>query len=566
MGTQMDPTSEALRYVRLVGATGQLRVAQFAGRDHLVVPVTALMEAVIWPVNAPEPEFVPASVLAVAPSSWNGRPVVLNHPTEPGGGIASANDPRRLEAEAFGTVFNSRFAASRLEMEAWLDPLRADRIGARAMRLLEKVRNGEPVEVSVGGYVIGIAERGRHNGRAYGLRWMHIYPDHLAFLEEGHEGACSVSMGCGTRAAMRHLVSAAGLTMDEPPAGPAEGGTTMTPDQEEKRSLRERLWALVTFRGAASPDSMSDQDLRTALAQALTAAHPATFRGIETVFPGEARVVYAVDSDPGGPGPIRLYQRNYTLGENGTVTLEGEMQPVIPVMRYEPVAAEAAATGAAAGAGEGAAQVAAGAPCGCGGTGSGNAGAQPQVTPVAASGTGEGGVTMERTQRIRALVDNPQSPWSADQEAFLAGLSDEQFAAFEAAYPAQAAPAAAAAAAPAVAAVTGAAAEPQAITEAQVLAAFPEIAAIVNGHKQAQAQRKTVLMAQLKGKQDVYTEAELAGMSVSELERIARLAKVEMGPVDFSAIGAPRAAEAATPSTVEPPDPWAAGIAARQGK
>jgi hypothetical protein len=46
-----------LREIRLLGATGQVRTEMVDGREHLVVPVIALMEGVIHAVNAEVPEF-----------------------------------------------------------------------------------------------------------------------------------------------------------------------------------------------------------------------------------------------------------------------------------------------------------------------------------------------------------------------------------------------------------------------------------------------------------------------------------------------------------------------------
>ena len=63
-------------------ASATCRMEMYHGREHLVVPLVALMEGVIHAVNAADPEFVPADVLSTM--GWDGRPVVLGHPTKNG--------------------------------------------------------------------------------------------------------------------------------------------------------------------------------------------------------------------------------------------------------------------------------------------------------------------------------------------------------------------------------------------------------------------------------------------------------------------------------------------------
>ncbi|HMI90073.1 MAG TPA: hypothetical protein VK509_01865, partial [Polyangiales bacterium] len=62
--------------------TAHLRTMQFESREHLVVPVIALVEGVVHAVNSDQPEYVPGTELARAPLGWNGRPVVGDHPSD----------------------------------------------------------------------------------------------------------------------------------------------------------------------------------------------------------------------------------------------------------------------------------------------------------------------------------------------------------------------------------------------------------------------------------------------------------------------------------------------------
>lgn len=182
-----------MRHLHVLGATGKARRETFDGREHLVVPVIALMEGVIHAVNAETPEFVPFAALASTPVSWNGRPVVLGHPAEDGKQIA-ANSPKVLESQALGTVFNARMDGKRLVCEAWIDIAKAKKIGAEKM--LVALESGEMVEVSIGAFVQTKDEIGTFGTKPYKARWMTIAPEHLAMLPGGR-GACSIEMGCG---------------------------------------------------------------------------------------------------------------------------------------------------------------------------------------------------------------------------------------------------------------------------------------------------------------------------------------------------------------------------------
>lgn len=182
------------RYMTLRGLaqTADLRTAQFRGREHLVVPVVAMVgNSIVRPMNSEDAELVPSEVLRRAPIGWDGRPVVMGHPTD---GNGSANRPRTLENLSFGQLFNTRFHDGRLKTEAWIDVEMATALGGDSKRVLERVRNHETVEVSIGAWITG--EHVDDTG-GFGFVWTEVVPDHLAMLPEDARGACSVDMGCG---------------------------------------------------------------------------------------------------------------------------------------------------------------------------------------------------------------------------------------------------------------------------------------------------------------------------------------------------------------------------------
>lgn len=245
----MLTTDKDLRSLTLVGAaaSGAPVLKKLNGRDHLVVPVVALMEGVIHAVNSDEPEFVPASRLAAAASSWNGRPLVVKHPVRNGIQV-SANDPDIVAAQGFGTIYNSKMSGSKLGMEAWIDPERLEALGEHM--LLADVRAGKPIEVSVGAHVRTLTSTGQWNGKTYKRSWDDILGDHLAFLPGGR-GACSIDMGCGAcRAAQAYEVTDTELralwSPDQPRDdkgrfAPGEGGTSSADAAESARGTLQLL-------------------------------------------------------------------------------------------------------------------------------------------------------------------------------------------------------------------------------------------------------------------------------------------------------------------------------------
>jgi hypothetical protein len=198
------------KVVRLVGATGKIKTASFRGREHLVVPVVALIEGVVWPSNCKLPELALASEFGRHPNAWNGRPVVLDHPKINGESV-SANDPEILDLFSFGHVFNARLEKKSLLMDAWLDVERAGEVGPEAVKICDKLREGKSAEVSVGTFTHTENKAGTHEGKPYLGVWRDPYPDHLAMLPEGVRGACNNEMGCGARTASANLVTASGF-------------------------------------------------------------------------------------------------------------------------------------------------------------------------------------------------------------------------------------------------------------------------------------------------------------------------------------------------------------------
>lgn len=300
----------AARHVHLKGAVGEIRTAQYEGRDHVVAPIVALMEGVIWPINAPSKEFVPSDVITVAPAAWNGRPVFSNHPVNDSGQQISGNSPAVLET-SIGKVFNAHTDGKRLLLEAWIDPAKCEALGGSALETLNRIKAGEIVEVSVGTFVVTNDQPGKYLGQSYDTSWAEMFPDHLALLPLGEEGACSVAMGCGVRAAHTHTVTDTGLRIEEVPVA--------------ARSIIQRAIEFLRV-----SDQQETPEIK-ALADAVRAVEPEA----KAIEDHEDHVVYAVAKANEDP---RHLQRAYTKDEQGAIKLSENVVEVVPVVSYEPAA------------------------------------------------------------------------------------------------------------------------------------------------------------------------------------------------------------------------------------
>lgn len=186
-----------------VNAIGRVRRVTINGREHLVAPMVLITPGVL---NGSKGSlYYPPDEIARDPSSWNGMPIVLNHPHTNGQHI-SGRSPEVWEKQLLGHVFNvTTDRAGRLKGEGWFDVENTRRVSAY---VLDSLQNGRPIELSTGLFTINEpAEAGAtYNGKPYQYVARDYRPDHLAILPD-QQGACSLQDGCGV------LVNAEGKTV-----------------------------------------------------------------------------------------------------------------------------------------------------------------------------------------------------------------------------------------------------------------------------------------------------------------------------------------------------------------
>lgn len=185
------------------------KVEQYQGKSHIVVPVVLMAEGVHNGSHGPV--LHSEEDLAKYPASWNGIPVVVQHPEEDGINV-SANSPAIIEQAKVGRIFNTHFDSGKLRAEAWLDEERLSNISPESLAC---IKQGLPLEVSVGVFTDDEESVGTWNGEDYTAISHNHRPDHLALLPSS-KGACSWEDGCGIRAneegggSMRVLTDQAG--------------------------------------------------------------------------------------------------------------------------------------------------------------------------------------------------------------------------------------------------------------------------------------------------------------------------------------------------------------------
>lgn len=305
--------------------------AMFRGREHVVVPVVAMVgNAIITSRDATGPELVPAIELQASATGWNYRPVVPDHPAV---GVPTANSPGHLESQCFGHLFNAHYRDGALRAEAWLDPELAAAVGDDAVSVIARCEAGEPVEVSVGLTARVYDESGTYDGRPYTRVWTSLVPDHFAMLRASAVGACSVAMGCGVDTTTIYAQESPPMTNPEPPIDTTDTTDTTvnaaSPSADFMTTLR-RLFNLGDPTTIAA--ELGTSDLYSRLRDAIRAIEPG-YEYIHDVYPDSRTVVYLVC-------PRNEYiwvQRGYTVNVDDSVALSDQRTVVMPVTTFVPV-------------------------------------------------------------------------------------------------------------------------------------------------------------------------------------------------------------------------------------
>lgn len=162
------------------------------GKEYIVVPAVMMVEGVHSGSHGAV--LHTTEELGSTPESWNNIPVTLSHP-QVNGGYVSANSPEILIDWGVGLTFNTHMDGDKLKTEVWVEVNRMQELDPDT---LERINNGETIEVSVGVFSTDEEVSGTFNGENYVAIARNHKPDHLALLPD-EVGACSIDDGCGLR-------------------------------------------------------------------------------------------------------------------------------------------------------------------------------------------------------------------------------------------------------------------------------------------------------------------------------------------------------------------------------
>jgi hypothetical protein len=316
---------------QITTSAAETRTETMGGKDFLVVPAVAIVEGVLFASNAEHPALALASEFGRYPAGWNGRPVTNGHPKDLDGNAISANAVSLWDGGAVvGQMFNTTLDDKKLKTEMWLSKEKAgDEMIARFSA------NDQIVEVSTGLWSQDEDKQGKYNGRDYHVVWRNVVPDHLAILPEGAIGACSVEDGCGAPRTnsvkeyrMAELACNCGGTCDKCKAAPTQN--------QDKKGLKQSFSRFLRTLGLRDLKDRSDNDKRSALEAALEAEAEAAdmicWCYVVAVYDGFfIYTSYGMDGDGG------LTKRNYSIADNGVITLGAEREAVRPETEFVPV-------------------------------------------------------------------------------------------------------------------------------------------------------------------------------------------------------------------------------------
>jgi hypothetical protein len=267
------------------------------GNEYLVVPVVMMVEGVHN--GSSGPVLHTAEEIGKIPESWNGIPVTVNHPHD-GQKYVPANTPEMLEQYQVGSIFNAHMDGDSIKAEAWLVEERLQQISPEA---LQKVNDGEVMEVSAGVISEMKDEQGEFKNEQYIAVAVNFRPDHLALLPE-QIGACSIEDGCGLRVNKKGGKNVKDVLKNLNKTGYV---VTFVSNETGMSELLDKMWGKI--------DAM-DTDIRTYY--------------LEEMF--DNYVIYRVRNL--STDEVTMYRQDYMINTEGQIELTGEPQQVKREVEY----------------------------------------------------------------------------------------------------------------------------------------------------------------------------------------------------------------------------------------
>lgn len=294
-----------------------IRTKTFQGRKHLVVPTVMMVEGVHNGSHGPLLHL--AQDLGMFPAAWNGIPVTVSHPSTNDGNISANDSPEVSERVTVGRVFNTHMVGTKLKAEVYIDEAKIKQISPEA---LAYIRQGRPLDVSVGVFTEEEQTAGEYNGETYTAIARHHRPDHLALLP-GEQGACSWADGCGIRAN-------------------SENSLLNKKDNDEKMNEQEILALKDSAVKRLLDQSITDNaqgysELLNKVRSLVDSNDSATeVNYLEEVYDGYFIYKKRKRDDQGRTSDESYYQQHYNSADGG-LTLVGEPTKVTKTVSFNPI-------------------------------------------------------------------------------------------------------------------------------------------------------------------------------------------------------------------------------------
>ena len=533
----------------------------YKSSSYLTMPVNILVgDIVVQPMNSGgQREFVPLAELAKNPGTWNGTHILTDHPGPDNGNsmFGTACTADILDQLSFGTVFNSRMHEGKIKATCYLDIDRAAEMGGHAQNVIDRINDGEQIELSAGTWRRAQDNPGiSPSGEEYDVTWYDIGADHLALLPKGKTGCCSNKDTCGGPRLNSEL--------DRNNTDTVNTVNTAKKGQVMKTEIASRLFKLL----GVGPDEMSlilrtmqdptDDDVRTELFRALR-----NQPGFDWILEVKATtkkksVVYrSLINDR-----VEIFEYKFTLNADDTVTLTGS--PVPGKMGFIPDEDEVATASTASTT-----------------TTASRNDLGNQLSQTCDCDKGEGKMS-EPTREVKDLASSliEEKVFDKGDETFLHGCTVEKLGKFKAdlvksvetvpattdttakpvlATTADAKPVPATTSTPDTATTpvvaTTASASPPVITSEAILAAFPkDVLTVLKNAQKAAEEKKDSLVGRLSNcGQDKFTKEQLEKMDLAALEDFD--AFLPKPAVSFANRPVPTDSK-----DYEPPDPYKADL------
>ena len=266
-------------------------------KSWLVVPMVMLTEGVHS--GSCGALLYPKEELEKTPVTWNHKPVVVYHPNGP-----TACDPDVLTARKIGVIMNTKYEDGKLKAEAWLDPVRMNKVDNR---IAEAIENKTMMELSTGLFTDIDNVEGDWGEEHYDALASNYRPDHLALLPD-MKGACSMEDGAGflrlNSESKEFKVFPAISDLWSETYFPILKAAGIDTDKLTANELsHSTVWGML--------DSLIGKKNSNAW--------------IEEVF--DSFFCYSVDG--------AIFKQEYEIGKDDEITLVGIAQPVVRVVEYK---------------------------------------------------------------------------------------------------------------------------------------------------------------------------------------------------------------------------------------